>query len=582
MDQIQRSPRQIFGTYLLIGSIYIITSDYLVSLLWPTADNLQWVQTAKGLVFVLVTGLLLLYYLNRKFQEISRMQQEQNNVICRLEESEQEKTIILNAIQERAAFMDSSFRILWANRAAGESLGMKANDLKGLHCYELWYEREEPCLDCPVAESIQEGYPHEAEIVTPDGRSWYLRGYPVRDSQGQVIGVVKFGEDITKQKVMEIELEESERRFRELVEVAPDAIFMQLDGKFEYLNPAAIALFEAESPTDLLGKPVLDRFHPHYREIVQERIKSLNIEKQPVSWLEEIYLTMDDRSVPVEVKAVPTRYQGKDGALVYVRNLTERKRQDAARLADMATRRQQQKMEEIGMLASGVAHEINNPINGIINYAQLISEVEALDSNSRHYADEIIAEAERIASIVKDLLQFARHEKHAHSYASFQDIIQRTLNLMQASLRKDNITLDLDIPTDLPQIKCRSQQIQQVLLNLISNARLALNDRYPQGNENKILRIDARLAVREDRKWLIIGVEDKGLGIPKAMQSHVFNPFFTTRGRAQGTGLGLPISYGIVKDHHGSITFQSVENQFTRFIVELPVDNGWEMEADSD
>ena len=433
-----------------------------------------------------------------------------------------------------------------------------------------------------MAESIQEGYPHEAEIVTPDGRSWYLRGYPVRDSQGQVIGVVKFGEDITKQKVMEIELEESERRFRELVEVAPDAIFMQLDGKFEYLNPAAIALFEAESPTDLLGKPVLDRFHPHYREIVQERIKRLNIEKQPVSWLEEIYLTMDDRSVPVEVKAVPTRYQGKDGALVYVRNLTERKRQDAARLADMATRRQQQKMEEIGMLASGVAHEINNPINGIINYAQLISEVEALDSNSRHYADEIIAEAERIASIVKDLLQFARHEKHAHSYASFQDIIQRTLNLMQASLRKDNITLDLDIPTDLPQIKCRSQQIQQVLLNLISNARLALNDRYPQGNENKILRIDARLAVREDRKWLIIGVEDKGLGIPKAMQSHVFNPFFTTRGRAQGNGLGLPISYGIVKDHHGSITFQSVENQFTRFIVELPVDNGWEMEADSD
>ena len=141
MDQIQRSPRQIFGTYLLIGSIYIITSDYLVSLFWPTADNLQWVQTAKGLVFVLVTGLLLLYYLNRKFQEISRMQQEQNNVICRLEESEQEKTIILNAIQERAAFMDSSFRILWANRAAGESLGMKANDLKGLHCYELWYER---------------------------------------------------------------------------------------------------------------------------------------------------------------------------------------------------------------------------------------------------------------------------------------------------------------------------------------------------------------------------------------------------------------------------------------------------------
>ena len=507
------------------------------------------------------------------------MQQEQIGIIERMEVAEKEKTIILNAMQERAAFLDSSFYVHWANRAAGESLGLDAAELKGRRCFELWYQRDEPCEECPVAATLADGVAHEAEIETPDGNIWYLRGYPVTDAAGAVVGVVKFGEDITHQKAMEAELEASEKRFQELVELAPDAIFMQLNGKFEYLNPAALALFAAESSDELLGQSVMERFHPHFREKVQERIQSLNVAKQAVPWLEEVYLTMDDRPVSVEVAAVPTLFQGKQGALVYVRNLTEKKRLEAARLAEMASRRQHQKMEEIGMLASGVAHEINNPINGIINYAQLIAETEDPEEN-KGYAHEIITEAERIATIVRDLLQFARYEKQAHSYADFSDIVRRTVNLAQASLRKDQIELELQIPENLPQIKCRSQQIQQVLLNLISNARAALNERYPHYNENKVLSIDALLEYRDGRKWLIIGVKDRGQGIPRHMHSHVFNPFFTTRGRTQGTGLGLPISYGIVKDHHGNIFFESEENQYTRFVVELPVDNGWEMEGD--
>ena len=147
--------------------------------------------------------------------------------------------------------------------------------------------------------------------------------------------------------------------------------------------------------------------------------------------------------------------------------------------------RQQQRLEAIGTLAGGVAHEINNPIHGIMNYAELISD--GLDETEPRleYAKEIIRETDRIAVIVKNLLQFSRHEKQAHSYASVYDIVDQTVSLVNTIIKKDQITLDIDMDEGLPDIKCRSQQIQQVLMNLLTNARDALNEKYPEFDTNK-------------------------------------------------------------------------------------------------
>jgi signal transduction histidine kinase len=247
------------------------------------------------------------------------------------------------------------------------------------------------------------------------------------------------------------------------------------------------------------------------------------------------------------------------------------------RLGIEAHLRHQQKLEAIGTLAGGVAHEINNPINGIMNYAQLIMDDLPEDSQQITYVNEIIHETERISGIVRDLLQFSRQEKQSHSYACPYDIINQTLSLVRTVIRKDQIVLKLNIDEGLPNIKCRSQQIQQVIMNLLTNARDALNEKYPGFDENKVMELSCCQFDMEDRKWIRIMVRDFGNGIPIEIQEKIFEPFFSTKPKEIGTGLGLAISFGIVKDHHGKFKLETVQDQYSCFIVELPAENGWNL-----
>lgn len=258
-------------------------------------------------------------------------------------------------------------------------------------------------------------------------------------------------------------------------------------------------------------------------------------------------------------------------------DISERRRGEQERASMEARMRQQQKLESIGTLASGVAHEINNPINGILNYAQLIQDRLPGDSPLTEFTGEIMHETQRVAVIVRNLLTFARNEKQSHSPARVADIVEAVLSLVRTVIRRDQITLSVNVPADLPQLKCRSQQIQQVIMNLVTNARDALNERYPAHHPDKVLSLDARLFEKAGRRWIRLTVEDRGTGIQPEVRERIFDPFFTTKGRSQGTGLGLSISHGIVKEHHGEWTVESEPDKFTRMHVDLPVDNGWNL-----
>jgi signal transduction histidine kinase len=245
-------------------------------------------------------------------------------------------------------------------------------------------------------------------------------------------------------------------------------------------------------------------------------------------------------------------------------------RQERATLE--AQLRQQQKLEAIGTLASGVAHEINNPISGIMNYAQLIMDTAAPESRAAEFAKEIVQETERVATIVRNLLQFARQETQTHSPARLADIVDQTLSLLRAVFRRDQIAITVDVPETLPALNCRSQQLQQVLMNLFTNARDALDAKYPGHHAAKTIRVTARSFDREGRSWLRLTVADQGTGIPPEIQARIFDPFFTTKPRDKGTGLGLSISHGIVKDHHGVLHFETVPGTGTQFHLDLPVE----------
>jgi PAS domain S-box-containing protein len=236
--------------------------------------------------------------------------------------------------------------------------------------------------------------------------------------------------------------------------------------------------------------------------------------------------------------------------------------------------RHQQKLESIGTLASGVAHEINNPINSILNFAELIKMKTTGDEQLADFTQRIINDTNRIAKIVKNLLSFARQDKEMHSPAFMADIVGDTLSLIAAAFRRDQTTITVDIPGDLPKIKCRTQQIQQVVMNILTNARDALNERYPESDENKAIKITCAPFEKEGEKWIRTTMENHGGAIPAEIIQRIFDPFFTTKPRDVGTGLGLSISYGIVSEHKGMLSVESDENS-TSFHMDLRVNNGW-------
>jgi len=233
---------------------------------------------------------------------------------------------------------------------------------------------------------------------------------------------------------------------------------------------------------------------------------------------------------------------------------------------------QASKLASIGELAAGVGHEINNPINGVINCADILLNNLPAGSPDRQFAELIRSEADRVATIVKNLLTFSRQQHEQYCYAGMREMVDTVLSLSAKKIEKSFISFSLSIPDDLPRIRCRPEQLEQVLMNLIINAIHALDERYPLNAPGKTMSIEVQTATLRNRKHLVMIVGDRGNGMTEGTRMRIFDPFFTTKGRDKGTGLGLSVSDGIVKDHGGFIEVHSEPGEYTQFKVFLPVD----------
>lgn len=227
-------------------------------------------------------------------------------------------------------------------------------------------------------------------------------------------------------------------------------------------------------------------------------------------------------------------------------------------------------LASIGELAAGVAHEINNPINGIINYARILSNKSARGSSENDVAERIAKEGRRIAGIVKSLLSFARAGQEEKKPVSVESILREALTLTESQMRKEGIRLRADIPPGLPEIHANQQQIQQVFMNIINNAQYALNQKYPGEHAGKALDITGEEVATGGGPLVRVTFYDRGTGIPPEALDKIMNPFFTTKPAGRGTGLGLSISHGIIADHSGRISVQSVQGEYTKVLVDLP------------
>ena len=261
-----------------------------------------------------------------------------------------------------------------------------------------------------------------------------------------------------------------------------------------------------------------------------------------------------------------------------LRDLSMRKKLEAEREEMQRQLYQSSKLASVGELSAGVAHEINNPLNGIINFAQLLKDEESPRTEfERQMIDGIIDEGERIAKIVRGLLTFASANPHELRHVHFADSIKTSIALFGRQFEKDGITVEIDLEPNLPLVRADDSRLRQVVVNLISNAHHALKARPVDPLERKLFRITARRAGKTSE---LVRVEfyDNGIGIKREDLSKVFDPFFTTRRETGGTGLGLSISFGIIRDFGGTINVESEEGKFTRFIIELSAVEAWEPE----
>jgi PAS domain S-box-containing protein len=332
------------------------------------------------------------------------------------------------------------------------------------------------------------------------------------------------------------------------------------------MNPIACQL-TGWSLEDAVNKPLSDIFRVVDRDsalpLSNFQSEEENNQPKPTSGL---LLAKNDqkRFVAFNCSPIVDEQEVTQGQVFVFRDVSTEMKMDAIL-------RQQQKLESLGTLASGIAHEIKNPLTAILNYADLLHRRLEDNTDPHSLSKEIVSEAQRITKIITSMLAFARQEVDEEPVkpTKMSEVMESVLPLIRSTIMKDEIALHIEVPDDLPAINCRGQQIGQVVMNLVTNARDALNQRYPQADTNKIINITSLPITRNGQQWIRTTVEDHSLGIKTSQIPRIFDPFYTTKPRGVGTGLGLSVSHGIIVGHGGELSVESEEGKFTRFHIDL-------------
>ncbi|MFQ5927238.1 MAG: PAS domain S-box protein, partial [Terriglobia bacterium] len=370
-----------------------------------------------------------------------------------------------------------------------------------------------------------------------------------------------YAADITERKHAEEALRQSEEKYRTILENIEDGYFeVDLAGNLTFFN---------DSFRRLLGYPEEELLGMNNREYMDaENAKSVyqtfnnvyrtGIPAKESDW-EIIQKDGAKRIVEGSVSLIWNATGESIGFRGVVRDITER-RQAQLRLAES------DRLAALGRLIAGVAHELNNPLQGILGFAELLQRRPALDTTEQRYAEQIQQESERAKKIVVNLLTFARQSRLEKTPVDLNALVQRILELRAYSLRLADVQLESRL-RPLPPLHADAHRLQQVFLNLLLNAEQAL-EQIPDGRQ---LFVTTELADTPEGQVVRVSVRDTGLGIPRDHLSRIFEPFFTTKQPGEGTGLGLAIAYAIVREHGGTIELSSEPGHGTTAVVTLPV-----------
>lgn len=372
--------------------------------------------------------------------------------------------------------------------------------------------------------------------------------------------------DITQRKLAEESLQKSEKNFRTLMERAPIATFVHNNGRYVYVNPAAVAMLGYNQPDEIIGRPVFDNVHPDARESLAHRIAALS-DSGSAAFTGLRMVRADGTELVLDGEAMLLDYDGVPSHVVMGHDVTERD----ALFTRIATA---DRMLSIGTLAAGVAHEINNPLAYIATNLELLAaELPNLrPSNGSRLTDATLASlvsdaregVTRVNAIVRDLRSLSRPDEPKSGPIDVAAVLASSIKMTNNEIRHRARVLQ-SCDDNLPAVDADASRLGQVMINLLLNAAHAIDEGQADRNEIRI-----RATTIEGGRRVRIDIADTGAGIPASIIRRIFDPFFTTKAPGAGMGLGLAISHQIVHSMGGEILVESQPGAGSTFSILLP------------
>jgi PAS domain S-box-containing protein len=560
---------KIAGIYAFLSFIWILFSDQVIERLASDTAQFSTLQTLKGLCFVLFTAGLLFWLIRRALLE--RHAHE-----TALKQREHQLSLFIEHAPAAIAMFDKQMRYLSVSRRFMTDYDLtEEKNIVGRSYYELfpqiperWKEIHRRCLAGAVECCEEDSFPRTDGKI--DWIQWVI--HPWYENGGEVGGIILFSEVITRRKQMEEALRNSEKQYRTLFETNPQPMWIyDLDSlRFLAVNNAAV-----------------DHYGYSAEEFLQMTIKDIRPENDVPVLLENVakvtsgldragmwcHRKKDGTPILVEITSHVIGFADRKAELVMVNDITDRKRAEAEKENLQNQLQQSQKIESVGRLAGGIAHDFNNMLSVIIGRAEL-ARMRSLNSASLpDDLDQILQAAMRSRDITQKLLAFARKQIIAPKVLDLNETVESMLTMLK-QLLGENIDLAWQPKENLWPVEMDPSQMDQILANLCINARDAIADVGKMTIETRMVSLDQ--AYCHDHAGFIPGdfvmlsVSDDGCGMDKETLGKIFEPFFTTKGLGDGTGLGLSMVYGVVKQHNGFINVYSESDEGTTFKIYLP------------
>jgi len=489
--------------------------------------------------------------------------------------SKKQTQVILDSLPYRIMVINMDLTVETVNQTFIRHFNIDRSQIEGKHCFDLRYGLEKPCNEigktCFLLDHMQEIkekgiFSTVSERADENGETHYdvVTIAPIFDERGEIIQILEASRDITERVKLEKEVEKSNIFFENMIQSTVDGIVVvDTKGNVLIFNEG-MARLTGYSSEEIINKGHLSTFYDI--DVAKENMKKMRSDEfGPVGKLNPTSLsvkTKDGDEIPVTLSASVITIDGEEtgsvGVFTDMREILKmRKDLEEAHLQLVQT----EKIASVGRMAAGVAHEINNPLSGVLIYAELLKEDLKNQPERLKDAQEIIDQTLRCKKIVSEMLEFSRQSVGKTSSFSLKYLLNKCLDLLINQAIFQNIQVVKEIETNMPEMVGDMGQLQQVFTNLFINSAHAMETRG-------VLGITASYS--QQNSCFTIKISDTGPGIPAELRDKIFDIFFTTKPVGTGTGLGLSISQNIIKLHGGKISFDCPPEGGTTFTIELP------------